>query len=157
MKTNLIITLFLVVLLGCSKEDNTPVPAVDLVGKWELVKFTVDPSPVNGTNDYLAYLRQLFSYNCTEINFYYNFSADKAFSESTESKCQSGTTNDTLLDGKWESTPTELSITLDDGTGVQQTQTYKIDLHPAQPGKYAYMDLTMSNNGTNYSLSLNKL
>lgn len=159
MKRNALFSAFLYALLlalfstGCSKKDEAPVPVVDLIGKWELVTFTVDPSPINGTKDYLAYLRTIFGYNCSEINFYYTFSKDNSVSETSESKCISGNSTDELFTAKWASTATQLTLTADDGT----QQVYDMELHPATTGKYAYMNLTWKNNGTNYFMSLNKL
>ncbi|AKD55475.1 hypothetical protein SD10_11730 [Spirosoma radiotolerans] len=130
---------------------------MDLVGTWELVTFTVDPTPINGTSDYLAYLRQIFGYNCSQIEFYYNFKSDNTFTETATSTCQSsGTTTDTVLEGTWAVTQTTLSLTVDDGTGTNQTNTYKLDAHPATAGKYAYINLTFTNSGTTYFISLNK-
>ncbi|WP_082111578.1 DUF5004 domain-containing protein [Spirosoma radiotolerans] len=158
MKTTRLIALICLTCLGCSKQkDTTPIPTVDLVGTWELVTFTVDPTPINGTSDYLAYLRQIFGYNCSQIEFYYNFKSDNTFTETATSTCQSsGTTTDTVLEGTWAVTQTTLSLTVDDGTGTNQTNTYKLDAHPATAGKYAYINLTFTNSGTTYFISLNK-
>jgi hypothetical protein len=145
--------LLLLLSIGCTKKEETPVPTVELVGKWELVTFTADPSPIQGTNDYLAYLRQIFGTNCSEINFFYNFNNDNRFSETTESKCLSGNSTDELLTAKWTSTATQLTLTADDST----QQVYTMELHPATTGKYAYMNLTLKSGGTTYFLSLNKL
>ena len=149
MKTYLLIALICLSFLGCAKKDSaTPAPTVDLVGSWELVSFVVNPALADGTTDYLAYLRQLFGYNCSEINFFYNFKSDKTFTETIQSVCQSsGNTTDTVLDGTWTMDTSSLSITADDGSGTQQTQSYKPDLHPATAGKYASMTLTFTSGG----------
>ncbi|UFH57778.1 hypothetical protein [Spirosoma sp. KNUC1025] len=148
--------IFLLTLLwtGCSKKkDSTPTPTVDVTGKWEMVAFVVDPPLADGTRDYLAYLRQIFSYNCSDITFYYNFNRDHTFSETDESNCLSGNTTDELVTGTWAVTGTKLSLTSDAGT----SQDITMDYHPGGTGKYTQLILTWTNAGQNFKVTLNKV
>ena len=160
MKTYRLIALIWLTFIGCAKQkDTTPTPTVDVVGTWELATFTVNPAPVNGTSDYLAYLRQIFGYNCSKINFYYNFKSDHTFTETVQSTCQSsGNTTDTVLDGTWAMTQTNLSLSADDGsgTGTKETHSYQLDLSPAASGTNAVMSLTFTSSGTTYFIKLIK-
>ncbi|GAB4044934.1 lipocalin-like domain-containing protein [Spirosoma jeollabukense] len=147
------ILLVTLLLTGCSKKDSTPTPTVDVTGKWEMVAFVVDPPLADGTRDYLAYLRQLFSYNCSDITFYYTFNNDQTFSETDESKCMSGNTTDELVTGKWAVSGTKLTLTSDDGT----TQAINMDYQPGGTGQYTQLILTWTNAGQNFTVTLNKV
>ena len=148
------IILFTLLLTGCSKKkDSTPTPAVDVTGKWEMVAFVVDPPLADGTRDYLAYLRAIFAYNCSDITFYYSFNSDHTFSEPYESKCTSGNTTDTLVTGKWAVTGTKLTLTSDAGTA----QDINMDYHPGGTGKDTQLILTWTNAGQNFTVTLNKV
>ncbi|WP_128543365.1 lipocalin-like domain-containing protein [Larkinella soli] len=145
-----------VLLTGCPKKENksdAPTPQGQLVGRWEMVSYIVSP-PENGIADLLAYLRQLYMFNCSDINFYYELYENRTFKTWTEMNCNGRKTVDIEEEfNTWSVNGNKLTVS---GAGGKQefTYTYK----PGVAGKKdTQMTLETVIDGHTYTSTFNKL
>lgn len=145
-----------VMLVGCPKKESKtdPTPQGQLVGRWEMVSFIVSPG-INGRTDLLAYLRQLYYFNCTDINYYYEFKSDDTFRAWSEAKCMSGTQTDEEAEfTKWKVSGNKLILSAPDGTQQEYSYTFK----QGTAGKTdTQMTLQWQLSGSSYTATFNKI
>lgn len=148
--------LIVVMLTGCPNKEskNDPTPQGQLVGSWEMVSFIVSPG-INGRTDLLAYLRQLYYFNCTDINYYNEFKSDGTFRAWSEATCQSRKQTDEETDiTKWAVQGNKLILTAQDGTKQERNYTFK----QGSAGKTdTQIILQWEISGSNYTATLNKI